>query len=213
MISSRPEVEALARASTAAAVQADSAADLPPDAAPEPGADGARVRAPGQQFLSFGVGDETYATAIDAIREILQVPALTQVPLVPAFVRGVINLRGSVVPVIDLSTRFALGDTRVARRTCIVVVEVAAGDGAEESRSETADQGSQVLGLMVDAVHEVIEIAPAAIEPTPVLGTRIESEFIRGMARVDGKLVVVLNLNRVLAQQELASLVAHHEAF
>jgi len=152
-----------------------------------------------RQFLTFAVGAETYAAGIDAIREIIEVPALTRVPMTPSFVRGVINLRGAVVPVVDLACRFDLGATELARRTCVVVVEVRGPDGA-----------TQVLGVLVDAVHEVIDIAAHEIAPTPALGTRIDPEFIRGMARTARGLQVVLDLGRVLAQQELARLVAQY---
>jgi purine-binding chemotaxis protein CheW len=160
---------------------------------------GSPPAAPGsRQYLTFALGSESYAAAIDAIREIIEVPPLTAVPMTPSFVRGVINLRGAVVPVIDLANRFAIGDTPIARRTCVVVVEVA------------AEEGTQVLGVLVDAVHEVLDIAAGDVEPAPALGTRIHPEFIAGMARVAGRLMVVLDLGRVLAQGELASLVAGH---
>jgi len=152
-----------------------------------------------RQFLTFALGNESYAAAIDAIREIIEVPALTAVPMTPPFVRGVINLRGAVVPVIDLANRFAIGATEIARRTCEVVVEVRGQDDA-----------TQVLGVLVDAVHEVIDIAGGDVEPAPSLGTRIHPEFINGMAKVGGRLMVVLDLGRVLAQGELAALVAGH---
>jgi len=186
MISSRPETEAVAKASTLATV--------------------GQI----QQYLTFALGKESYAAAIDAIREILEVPTLTSVPLVPPFVRGVINLRGAVVPVIDLSTRFELGRTELARRTCVVVVEVTANDGGEDSKEVHNDGERQVLGVLVDAVHEVLEIPTAEIEPAPTLGTSIHPDFMRGMAKVNGRLLVVLNLGRILAQQELAKLVAGH---
>jgi purine-binding chemotaxis protein CheW len=183
MISSRPETEALAKANALASAGQT------------------------QQYLTFALGNESYAAAINAIREILEVPTVTSVPLVPSFVRGVINLRGAVVPVIDLSSRFELGPTELARRSCVVVVEVTA---REDSKDPDSDSEGQVLGVLVDAVHEVLEIASADIEPAPALGTRIHPDFIRGMAKVSGRLLVVLNLGRVLAQQELAKLVAGH---
>jgi purine-binding chemotaxis protein CheW len=152
------------------------------------------------QFLTFVVGRESFAAAISAIREIIEVPSLTAMPLVPDFVRGVINLRGAVVPVLDLATRLELGRTEMARRTCIVVVEVA----GQESNGAPA---TQVLGLLVDAVNEVLEIAAVQIEPAPALGNRIPAEFIRGVAKVNKRLLVVLELARVLAPQELAELI------
>lgn len=153
------------------------------------------------QYLTFAVGVESYAAQIDSIREILEVPAMTVVPLMPAFVRGVINLRGAVVPVIDLAARLDQGATEIGRRSCVVVVEVIV-DG----------QAPLVLGVLVDAVHEVLDIAGTDIEPTPALGTRIDARFIRGMAKVAKRLIVVLDLGRVLAQDELANMVASHAA-
>ncbi len=151
------------------------------------------------QFLTFAIGNESYAAQIDSIREILEVPSLTVVPLMPGFVRGVINLRGAVVPVIDLAARLDQGATEIGRRSCVVVVEVTV-----ESHAPL------VLGVLVDAVHEVLDIAGSDIEPTPAIGTRIDPRFIRGMAKVAKRLIVVLDLGRVLAQDELAQMVATH---
>jgi len=169
-----------------------------------------RVDAAARQYLTFAVASESFAAGIQAIREILEVPPLTIVPRVPGFVRGVINLRGAVVPVIDLAARFELGVTELARRTCVVVVEAAgAAEAGEDGRAGAA---RQVLGVLVDAVHEVQDIGEHDIEPTPSLGTRIDPEFLSGMARVGGRLLGVLDLGRVLQQQELARLVARHLA-
>lgn len=187
MISSRPENEALAHANARAA-----AGQL-------------------QQYLTFALGSESYAAAIDSIREILEVPPLTVVPLVPEFVRGVINLRGSVVPVIDLSSRFELGRTQIARRTCVVVIETG-GESAEDGRDPDGPGERQILGVMVDAVHEVVEIAAGQVEPTPMMGTCIHPDFIRGMAKVNGRHLVVLSLGKALAQARLAALVESHLA-
>jgi purine-binding chemotaxis protein CheW len=206
MNSSRAEAQALA----AALPRAGGAAPLPRSAGDPAGEAG-----PARQYLTFAVGSECFAAAIQAIREILEVPPLTVVPRVPPFVRGVINLRGAVVPVIDLASRFDLGHTELARRTCVVVVEVAAGpDTAEAGEEGRGARGAtrQVLGLLVDAVHEVQEIAEDDVEPTPALGTHIDPEFLGGMARVNGQLMGVLDLGRVLQQQELARLVARHLA-
>jgi len=151
-----------------------------------------------RQYLTFALGPENYAAPIEAIREIIEVPGLTAVPMMPAFLRGVINLRGAVVPVIDLASRFEFGETQIARRTCVVVIEVGRG------QSEAA----QILGVLVDAVHEVIEIRSDSVEPAPALGTRIHPDFISAMAKVGRRLMVVLNLDRVLAQDELVRLIS-----
>jgi purine-binding chemotaxis protein CheW len=191
MISSRAETEALARV--------------------QPGHD-PQGAGPAHQYLTFALGNDSYAAAIRAIREILEVPPLTVVPMVPGFVRGVINLRGAVVPVIDLAARFELGQTVLARRTCVVVVEVAGDEGAEDAANAPGPTGRQVLGILVDAVHEVQEIAEADVAPAPSLGTRIHPNFLCGMAKVNGRLLGVLNLARILAQQELSQLVRDHIA-
>lgn len=155
-------------------------------------------RATPRQYLTFAVGADGYATPIEAIREIIEVPGLTKVPMMPGFVRGVINLRGAIVPVLDLASRFELGQTAIARRTCVMVVEA----------GRAGDSPTQVLGVLVDAVHDVIEIGPDCIEAAPVLGTRIHPDFISGMARIGRRLTVVLNLDRVLAADELARLIS-----
>lgn len=144
------------------------------------------------QYLSFRLGDETYALGILGVKEIIEYGGLTAVPMMPAFVRGVLNLRGRVVPVIDLSLRFARKATVPARRTCIVIVEVMVEDQRQD------------LGVMVDAVNQVIEILPADIAPAPAFGTNIRAEFISGMGKVDGKFVIVLNVEKVFSIDEMA---------
>ncbi len=121
------------------------------------------------QYLTYSLGNETFAMDIRAVREIIQHAALTAVPLMPDFVRGVINLRGAVVPVIDLQARFGRPRANVGKKTCIIIFD-ATGDG---EKSE--------LGLMVDAVSEVIDIAPTDIEPPPQFGTSIQRDYIRGL--------------------------------
>ncbi len=153
------------------------------------------------QVLTFALGDEVFALDIRNVREIVQVGGMTAVPLMPAFVRGVMNLRGAVVPVIDLASRMDQGTTTVGRRSCVVVVEVTVEHAAP-----------LVLGVLVDAVHEVLDIAAADIEPAPALGTRIDPRFIRGMAKLAKRLIVVLDLGRVLAQDEMVQMVAAHGA-
>lgn len=144
------------------------------------------------QYLTFSLGDETFAMDIRAVREIIQHAALTAVPLMPDFVRGVINLRGAVVPVIDLQARFGRPKASVGKKTCIVIFD-ATGDG---EKSE--------LGLMVDAVSEVIDIAPGDIETPPQFGTSIQRDYIRGLGKVDGEFVVILETNRALSIDDMA---------
>ena len=150
------------------------------------------------QYLTFMLGGEIYAMGIMAIKEIIEYGNLTEVPRMPSFIRGVINLRGSVVPVIDLSARFGKSATTVTRRTCIVIMEVASAD---PSQAQT-----QVVGVMVDAVNAVLTIAQADIEPPPSFGANIRADFMRGMGKVKGKFVIILNINHVLSVAEIASL-------
>ncbi|MDR7308650.1 chemotaxis protein CheW [Rhodoferax saidenbachensis] len=150
------------------------------------------------QYLTFMLGGEVYAMGILAIKEIIEFGSLTEVPRMPSFIRGVINLRGAVVPVIDLSARFGKAITTVTRRTCIVIVEVSDGHGPQGS--------TQVVGVMVDAVNAVLEIPQNEIEPPPSFGANIRADFMTGMGKVYGKLVIILNIHHVLSVEEMAGL-------
>jgi purine-binding chemotaxis protein CheW len=145
-----------------------------------------------QQYLTFSLGEEMFAIGILAIREIIGYGYLTTVPMTPPFIRGVINLRGAVVPVVDLAARFGRTSTEVSKRTSIVVVET------------NTDQGHLVIGAVVDAVSEVLEIHARDIEPPPLLGNHIRGDFIAGMGKVNGRFVVVLDVDRVLSPGEIA---------
>jgi purine-binding chemotaxis protein CheW len=145
------------------------------------------------QYLTFMLGGETFAIGILGIKEIIEYAGLTEVPMMPACVRGVINLRGAVVPVVDLLARFGREPAAVTKRTCIVIVET-------ETRGER-----QVIGAVVDAVNEVLEIAPSEIEPAPAFGARLRSDFIAGMGKVRGKFVIILDADQVLAIDELGA--------
>ncbi len=148
------------------------------------------------QYLTFLLGGEMFAIGILNIKEIIEYGALTTVPMMPGFIRGVINLRGRVVPVVDLSARFGRQSTEVNRRTCIVIIEV------------TAEGEKHDVGIVVDAVSEVLEIPASEIEPPPSFGAKIRADFISGMGKVAGKFVILLNASRVLSVDEMASLVA-----
>jgi len=148
----------------------------------------------GKQYLTFSVSNETFGIAISTIKEIIEYRAPTDVPMMPRFIRGVINLRGRVVPVIDLSVRFGRSRMEVARRTCIVILEIQEGDER------------QVIGAVVDAVSAVVDIAEADIEPPPQFGAKLRSDFITGMGRLAEKFVIILNVDRVLSVEELATL-------
>ncbi len=146
------------------------------------------------QYLTFTLGEEVFAMDIRTVREIIQYGPMTTVPLMPDFVRGVINLRGAVVPVIDLQARFGRQAASVGKKTCIVIFD-AVRDG---ERVE--------LGLLVDAVSEVIDIAPGQIEPPPNFGTSVRRDFIRGMGKVAQRFVIILEPDKAFDVEEMAQL-------
>ncbi len=146
------------------------------------------------QYLTFMLSGEVFAIGILSIKEIIEYGNLTEVPRMPGFIRGVINLRGAVVPVIDLGVRFGKQPGNVSRRTCIVIIEV----------QHEGEQ--QVVGVMVDAVNEVLDIPVSEIEPPPSFGAKIRSDFIRGMGKVEGKFVIILDVDHVLSVDEISSL-------
>lgn len=152
------------------------------------------VAAQAKQYLTFMLGSETFAIDILGVKEIIEYGSLTTVPMMPAFIRGVINLRGAVVPVVDLAARFGGKASSITRRTCIVIVET----GAEGTTPE--------VGLTVDAVNEVLEISAAEVEPPPRFGARLRAEFISGMGKVRDNFVILLDVARILSEDELASL-------
>jgi len=148
----------------------------------------------GRQYLTFVVGGEAFGIAIASIKEIIEYRKPTDVPMMPAFMRGVINLRGRVVPVIDPSVRFGRAPLEAARRSCIVILEV-----------RQADEGHDI-GVMVDAVSAVLEIADADIESAPSFGAKLRADFISGMGKVGEKFVIILEIDKVLSVEELSSL-------
>jgi purine-binding chemotaxis protein CheW len=147
------------------------------------------------QFLTFMLGDDQYAVGILHIKEIIEYGSLATVPMMPDCVRGVINLRGAVVPVMDLSARFGRAPSSISKRSCIVIVEVE-GDG----------ECKQVMGMLVDAVNAVVEIAAGDIEPAPSFGTRIRPDFIAGIGKHNGKFVILLDIERVLSSEEIVEM-------
>jgi purine-binding chemotaxis protein CheW len=150
-----------------------------------------------KQFLTFTLGGEMFAISILCIKEIIWYSQLTEVPMMPACIRGVINLRGFVLPVMDLSTRFGKPSTVVTKSTCIIIVEIDSHD----------EQGqSQNIGVVVDAVQEVLEIASKDIEAAPSFGAKIRSDFIAGIGKVNGKFVILLNVNSVLSAEEISDM-------
>lgn len=145
----------------------------------------------GRQYLSFRTDGERYALPIDSVREITEYRTMTTVPMMPAFVRGVINLRGHVVPVIDLACRFGLGLTEPGKRTCVIIMDVEATDG-EPLR----------FGLMVDAVDSVFDVEDN-LEPPPRFGTGLRADFIAGMVRESTGFIIILDINRVLSVDDM----------
>jgi purine-binding chemotaxis protein CheW len=156
------------------------------------------VTAGSDRYLTFALGGEVFALPILDITEIMEYRNLTVVPMMPDFVRGVINLRGRVVPVVDMAARFGRGTTQIARRTSIIIVETPAGDDGDDTQQD--------MGIMVDAVNKVVHLAADDIEPPPAFGAGIRADFISGMARYDGEFIIVLDVTHVLSMDEMVQL-------
>lgn len=146
------------------------------------------------QYLTFMLGDEVFALDVAAVREILEYSSVTTVPQTPEFMRGVINLRGSVVPVIDLRLKFGMPPTEQTVNTCIIVTEVNMGD-------ETI-----LLGALADAVQEVSEMEPGQIEAAPRIGTNLRTDFIKGMGKQDGNFVMILDIDKLFNPGDAADI-------
>lgn len=148
-----------------------------------------------RQFLTFSIGHEHFGMDLHQTREIIEYQGVTSVPLMPSFLCGVINLRGEVVPVIDLNIRLGRKSIEVNKRTCVIIVEL-----------ETTEQ-NVVLGLLADQVDEVIELVPESIEATPTFGTQIKAEFVQGLAKNGEDFIVILDAEKALSPTELALIV------
>lgn len=146
------------------------------------------------QYLTFKMADEIFAFDVAKVREILELTSITKVPQTPEFMRGVINLRGSVVPVIDLRLNFGMQCTEKTVNTCIIVVEV------------NLDGEAIVLGVLADSVQEVVEMEPSLIEPPPKLGTKLKTEFIKGMGKIENNFVMILEIDKIFSADELIDL-------
>jgi purine-binding chemotaxis protein CheW len=155
------------------------------------------------RFLTFTLNDEAYAVDIFHVLEILEYRRLTVVPMMPAFIRGVINLRGRAVPVIDLAIRFDRGSTTVRRRTSIIIVHL---DDIGLDEEDGASAAGQDIGILVDSVNKVVELAETDIEPAPAFGSGIRADYISGMARRDGDFLILLDVGQVLSISEMVSL-------
>jgi purine-binding chemotaxis protein CheW len=145
-----------------------------------------------RQYLTFKLGNEIFATDVAKVREVLDLTTITQIPRTPDFMAGVINLRGSVVPVVDLRLCFEMSKTESTRNTCIVVVEV------------LLDNESTVIGALTDSVEEVIDLEPEQIQPAPRIGTQIRTDFIKGMGKRDTQFIMILDIDRVFSAEELS---------
>lgn len=148
------------------------------------------------QFLSFMLGQDMFAIGILAVREILEYAGVTPVPQMPPAISGVINLRGTAVPVLDLALRLERAPSPIGKRTCIIVVEVEGEDGPF------------VIGILVDAVNAVLDIPAADIEPAPSFGAQVRAELLQGIGKVQGRFVLLLNVRHVVSEQEIAALVS-----
>lgn len=144
------------------------------------------------QYLTFKLEEEIFALDIASIREVLELTTVTKVPRTPEFMRGVINLRGGVVPVVDLRLKFDMSKTEKTVNTCIIITEI------------MVDGETTVLGALADSVQEVLEIDASQIEPPPKIGTRLNTEFIKGMGKRNGQFIMILNINKVFSSEELA---------
>lgn len=153
-----------------------------------------RDAADSDQFLTLSLGGEMYAIHLLGVKEIIEYGHVTRVPTMPDFIRGVINLRGRVVPVVDLASRFGQTASPVTRQTCIVIVEVATAAGAQD------------MGIVVDSVRAVLAIPDTDIEPPPPFGSRIRVDFIRGMWRADSRFAIILDVDRVLSVDEICEI-------
>ncbi len=152
----------------------------------------ATQRATAGKYLTFVLGQESYGIAVLKIREIIRTVGITAVPQMPDYVKGVINLRGKIIPVVDLRIRFGLDRAETTERTCIVVVQVDLASGAKLQ-----------MGLIVDAVEEVINIGQADIEETPDFGARLETDYILGMAKIKGVVKTLLDIDKVVAAETI----------
>lgn len=148
-----------------------------------------------KQYLTFKLADELFGMELSQTREVIEYEGVTKVPLMPGFLNGVINLRGEVVPVIDLAIRLGRSPIEIKKRTCIIIVE------------HNHEGYDLTLGLLADAVSEVAEIDDSDIEDAPAFGAKIRAEFIQGIAKKNEEFVILLDANRTLSARELAKLV------
>ena len=152
------------------------------------------VKALAGKYLTFNLGGESYGLEIMKVQEIIKIIDVTQIPKTPEFVRGVINLRGKVIPVIDLRLKFEIQAQEDTEKTCIIVMQV-------KSKDETVT----IIGIIVDEVSEVVDIAEGQIEPSPSFGANIDTDFILGMGKVGDKVMSMLDIDKILTKDEIAA--------
>lgn len=148
------------------------------------------------KYLTFRLGDEEYGLEILKVQEIIQIQAITKVPRTPEYVRGVINLRGKVIPVVDLRRKFGLPAIPDTEKTCIIVVQIHQGDA------------TVTMGVLIDEVKEVLDIAAGNIENTPGFGANIDTQFILGMGKIGSSVKILLDIDKVLSVQDIAAIAA-----
>lgn len=146
------------------------------------------------KYLTFTLEEEEYGIGILKVKEIIGMMKVTSVPRTPDFIKGVINLRGKVIPVVDLRLKFAMGEMPYTDRTCIIVVEI------------DIDSGTVLIGIVVDAVSEVLNINKKEIEDAPQFGASLDTDYIYGMAKTEGKVKILLDIDKVLSQEEVIQL-------
>jgi len=144
------------------------------------------------KYLTFRLGNESYGVTVLKVREIIRLQALTLVPQMPEYIKGVVNLRGKIVPVIDLRLKFGLEDIRDGEQTCIVVVQIT-----------TSSQSAVTMGVIVDGVEEVIQISTTDVEPAPDFGTQVDTQYILGMAKIKGVVKILLDIDQVVSAETI----------
>lgn len=152
------------------------------------------------QYVTFTLNEEQYAVAVRKVREVLEYTRITKLPRTADFMKGIINLRGVGVPVIDLRLKFGMEETPVGKETAIIVLDV-------DSRA-----GPVVVGVLADSVHEVVEIAPGNVEPAPRFGTSLSTEFIQGVGKSDAGFIIILDINHIFNSDEVLMLKAQEGA-
>jgi purine-binding chemotaxis protein CheW len=174
------------------------------------------------QFLTFTLAEEQYAVDVVQVREVLSEMPLTVIPRMPEYLKGVINIRGSVVPVVDLRTKFGLAEVEKTVDTSIIVMDLRAGSGgalggsgvstdSTDSTDSTEGDNEETMitvGCLADSVQEVVDIADESIEPPPTLGTSIDARFIRGLGKKDERFIIMLDIDRVFQAEELSAVAA-----